>query len=387
MQPFVFHNPTRIIFGEGTVPQIGGEARPYGKKILLVYGRASIKRSGLYDRVMASLHEAGLDVIELPGVQPNPVLSHLRKGIALAKEAQVDAVLAVGGGSAIDTAKGIAAGAATDRDVWPFYCRTATVEAALPVLAILTLAATGSEMNGRQVVTNEETQEKFGFLSPLLHPRVSILDPTLTYTVPVNYTAYAAVDAISHLLEGYFTHGDLWTPIQDRYAEGLVKTIMETAERVLADRSDYQGRATMMWAATLAFNGLGIAGVGDVEFPNHMLEHPLSALYDVPHGAGLSVVIPAWMAFMARRNPGRIAHFADAVLGIRSGDDAAKAEQAAGRLRAWFEKIGSPVSFAQAGIPAADLERIVDKTVALSKVWKVTRYSRDDIREMYRLCL
>ena len=388
MKNFDFHVPTKIIFGEGTISRIGEEAKAYGKKVLLVYGKASIKKSGLYDKVIASLKEAGLDIVEHPGVKPNPVLSHLHKGVEIAKKEKVDFVLGVGGGSVVDESKGIAFSAVSDVDPWNFYTGKDEIKAMLPVLTILTIPATGSEMNNSSVVTNEETQEKVGFMDGHLYPKVSILDPTVTVTVAPDYTAYSAVDAISHLFEGYFTNKAGWLPIQDRLVEGLVKSIMESTEIILKDPKDYSGRSTFMWCATLAWNGLCIAGIGDFAFPMHLLEHPLSGLYDIAHGAGLSITIPAWLTWMLDKDTSKIAHFAENVFGINKGSQDKKAQKGVAALKSWFEKIGSPTSFSAAGIPDSDIDKITDFTMKLAKIWGMDGdYTRDKIIELYKLCV
>lgn len=387
MHPFEYHNPTKIIFGEGTVGRIGGEARNWGRKALFLYGRNSIKANGVYDQAVASLRQSGVDFIEHPGVKSNPVLSHTRQGVEIVKKERLDLIVAVGGGSVIDEAKAIAAGAVVEHDVWDFFMQKATVEDALPIVTVLTLPATGSEMNGGLVITHDETREKFGFAAGPLHPRASILDPTTTYTVPPDYVAYSAADSMTHLLESYFTHNDPWAPIQDRYVEGLVRTIMEATEKILADPRDAQGRATMMWAATLAWNRLGNAGVGPFELPNHMMEHPLSGLYDIAHGAGLSIVLPAWMQWSARQRPARFARFARQVFDIRCDDDAEAARRGIEALRAWFNKIGTPTTFAQGRIPAEDIPKIADEAIKLGKLWGITRYTPEMLHEIYRLCV
>lgn len=387
MQNFTFWNPTKIIFGEGTISQIGDEAKKFGKKALLVYGKSSVKTTGVYDTVVNSLQEAGLDVVEFSGVHSNPVLSHLREGIALAKHEQVEVVLAVGGGSVIDEAKAIAAGAKTDRDIWEFFLESTTsLQEALPLITVLTLAATGSEMNPAAVITNEETRQKFNIRTPAIFPKVSILDPTATYTVPRTYTAYGAIDAISHVIEGYFTGSDSWTPIQDRLVEGLVKTIMESAEKILKDPEDYQGRATMMWAATLALNGLPVAGIGGYGFPNHMIEHSLSALYDIPHGAGLSIVMPGWMTYASQKSPAKFAQFARRVFDIHEDAPEKAAAKGIDALKAWFGKIGGPTSLSAGHIPPEDIETIAENAVMLARKWNLTEYTEEVIAEVLRLC-
>ncbi|PID57772.1 NADH-dependent alcohol dehydrogenase [candidate division KSB3 bacterium] len=387
MQNFTFWNPTKIIFGEGTIQQIGEESKKFGKKVLFVYGKSSIKASGVYDKAVNSLKEAGLEIVEFSGVQSNPVLSHLREGIALAKREQVDAIVAVGGGSVLDESKAIAAGAQTDGDVWDFFLKKATVEDALPVLTILTLAATGSEMNPTGVVTNELTRMKTGISAPPLFPKVSILDPTATYSVPQNYTAYGAVDAISHILEGYFTGSDDWTPIQDRFVEGLVLSVMASVEKCLENPEDYQGRATLMWAATLALNGLPVAGIGKFMFPNHLIEHSLSALYNIAHGAGLSIVIPGWMKYASSRNsPKKFAQFAERIFGIQEASPESTAEKGIAALQAWFEKIGSPTTLAAGKIPEEEIGKIAENAAELALVWGIPVYTHAVIEDILRLC-
>ncbi|MDP6547019.1 MAG: iron-containing alcohol dehydrogenase [Phycisphaerae bacterium] len=389
MKDFVFHNPTKIIFGEGTISQLGAEARAHGKKALLVYGMGSVKKNGVYDQAVASLQEAGMEIVEFSGVKSNPLMSYARKGVELAKSEGVDVVVAVGGGSVIDTSKSICAGAVTDTDILEFFVFTSTVETALPLLTVLTIPAAGSEMNGGMVLTNDETLDKLGTCNYApLYPKVSILDPTVTYTIPACYTAFSAADSMSHLLEGYFTQTDEWSPIQDRYVEGLCKSIMEATDKTIADPNDYQGRATLMWAATMAFNDLASTGIGPICFPNHMLEHPLSAIYDVPHGAGLSIVMLAWMTYAGEKGNGRIARFARNVLDIEAADDETAAREGIEAFRKWLKQIGSCTSFVDVGIPESDIDQITERTVALANLWGMTEhgYNADTISEIYRMC-
>ncbi|GAK58049.1 iron-containing alcohol dehydrogenase [Candidatus Vecturithrix granuli] len=386
MKNFEFWNPTKIIFGQDTISQIGQEAQKFGKKALLVYGKSSIKQNGVYDKVLKSLRAAQLEVVEFSGVKSNPVLSHVQKGIAYAKQKQVDLIVTVGGGSVIDTGKAIAAGAKTDRDVWDFYIYQATIEDALPVLAVLTLAATGSEMNFTSVLTNEATQQKYAIDTPWIFPKVSILDPTTTYSVPKNYTAYGAIDIISHATEGYFTCEDTWTPIQDRFTEGLVKTVMECTETLLKTPTDYQARATIMWASTLALNGLLTAGIGYYEFPTHMIEHSLSSMYDIAHGAGLSIVTPGWMKYMCQQSPTRFAQFAKRIFGIHEDSTAKTAEKGIEMLKAWFEKIGGPTTLSAGNIPAEEIPQIAANAEQAAILWKLKGYTQEVIIEILNLC-
>ena len=386
MQPFVFHNPTKIVFGAHMVKKMGKYTAAYGKKALLVYGKNSIKSSGVYDQVTVSLLDAGVSWVEHAGVKSNPVLSHVRDGVALAKSEQVDVIVAVGGGSVLDEAKTIAAGAMTDGDVWDFFCDKAYVKQALPLITVLTLAATGSEMNNGGVITNEDTQQKFNIGSPQLFPKVSILDPCLTYSVPADYNAYSGVDAISHLLEGYFTSADQATLLQDRFVEGLIKTIMQSTEQILAEPDHAEARATMMWAATLALNGLSTAGIGGYGFPNHMIEHSLSALYDVAHGAGLSIVMPGWMAYKAKQQPAKFAQFASEVFGCSGGSEQERALYAAEALKQWFRKIGSPVTLAEVHISEQEILAIADNATMLAQKWGLNEYSAEVIVDILQRC-
>jgi NADP-dependent alcohol dehydrogenase len=378
MFDFTFHNPTKIIFGAGKEALVGPELSAAGiTRVLLVYGRNSVVKSGLLDRVMASLKAENIGCTQFGGVVSNPLLSHTREGVALAKQDQIEAILAVGGGSVLDEAKAIAVGAASDTDVWQFFLGR-EVERALPVFTILTLAATGSEMNGNSVVTNAETRQKYNISSPHVYPKVSILNPELTHSVPLDYTAYSAVDAIAHVLEGYCTKQP-GTHLQDRLVEGIVKTVLETTNLIMAEPGHAKARASFMWTATLALNGLTPAGIGEYSFPNHMIEHALSAIYNIPHGAGLSIVMPAWMRWYLPKNPGQFARFAREIFGLDSGEAGIAA------LEQWFVTIKSPVRLHEVGIPATDIGAIAENAEALAKKWGIGElYPRETIAEILR---
>ncbi len=390
MQNFVFHIPTKILFGRDTVSAIGPETAAWGSRCLLVHGRSSCKRSGLLDRVKGSLAAAGVEIVEHGGVRSNPVLSHVRAGIGLAKERRVDVVVAVGGGSVIDEAKAISAGSLVEHDVWKFFTGRRSIRQCLPLTTVLTLAAAGSEMNSGMVITNEETREKFGTGNQLLYPKTSILDPEVTFTVPPDYTAYGAVDAIAHVLEFYMTTRDPDTPVQDRIMEGLIENAMEACDRCLADPCDYHGRANLMWTATLALNGLTAAGLGRVGFPMHMIEHSLSALYDVPHGAGLSVVMPGWLTWHSARAPERMAGLCRRLFPFPDMEQCSEEElarRAITILRNWFGRIDSPTSLQELDIPASDIPEIARNAMALARTWRLNDYTPGRIEEILRLCL
>lgn len=386
MKNFIFTNPTKIIFGRDTVEQIGRETRQYGQKAMLVYGRKSIVSSGLYDRITASLNAAGLTVVEHGGVCSNPVLDHVRQGVVKAKEASVEVMVAVGGGSVIDSAKAIAAGALVEHDVWQFFRGKKPVRQALPLTCVLTLAASGSEMNGGMVVTNEQTRQKFGTANYLLHPKSSILDPTLTFSVDRAYTAYGAIDAMAHILEFYLTAEALETPVQDRLMEGLLQNIMAACDLVMANPTDYEGRAELMWCAALALNGLTAAGLGRVSLPMHMIEHSLSALFNVPHGAGLSVVVPAWMRYNAAKNPTKTAQLAARLFHLQDNDTGRLAGRGIGALQGWFQKVGGPTTLSQLEIRESDIDALAENATALAKLWRLREYGKEEITTVLRLC-
>ncbi len=386
MRNFTFQNQTKIIFGKGQIQKTGCEVASFGKKVLMVYGKGSIKRNGIYDQVVASLNAERLTIVEFPGVKSNPVLSHTRKGIDLAKREGVDVVLAVGGGSVIDSAKTIAAGAKTEDDVWDYFSQGKTIQDALPILTVVTVSASASEMNSAAVITKEEGARKFSIRSPFIQPKTSILDPETLFTLSHEYSAYSAVDAITHMLEGYFNNKEPNSPLQDRLVEGLIKTIMESTETILREPVNYDARANMMWAATLAFNGLTTAGMGKVSLPAHMIEHSLSALYDIAHGAGLSIVLPGWMMYAIEKNPARFARLSLEIFGITDNDNFKAGVEGITRLKEWFSSIGSPVSLREAAIPEKDIDKIAQNAYVLAEAWGLTDYSETVITDILRRC-
>jgi hypothetical protein len=389
MFPFTYHNPTRITFDNGSRKQVGAELTACGlRHVLLVYGQGSIKRNGVYADVTKSLADAGIAWTEWPDVTSNPLLSHVCGGIALARQARVDGVLAVGGGSVIDTGKAIALGVPATEEVWSFYMGETTPQISLPVAVVLTLPATGSEMNGGTVITHDETREKRAVIHPLLHPKVSLLDPETTLTVPPDYVAYSASDAISHSLESYLTRPAAFLPVQDGYAEGIIRAVMAATERILEAPGDLEARGAMMWAATLSWNFLGSCGIGPWSTPAHMLEHPLSSLHHVAHGAGLAVTGPAWMTWESRRRTDRLAAFARRIMEVRDSDDAAAAAEGIDRFRGWLGKIGNPVTLRDCGIGAEALPDLARHAETLGRAWGCgPEYTAATCEEILRLAL
>lgn len=377
MKSFIFYNPTEIVFGESKTSKIGKYVK--GKKCLLLYGSGSIKKNGIYDNVADSLKKEEVVFVEKGGVKPNPVLSFVYEAIELAKSEQVDCILAVGGGSVIDTAKAVAAGYYYEGDVWDFFIDKAQIIKALPIYVVLTLAATASEMNSGAVITNEKTKQKFNIRADALFPKVSILDPVNTYTVPRNQVANGSVDAIVHLLEGYFTKTYPNTPIQDGFVEVLVKTVIEETKQIFKNPEDYDARANFMWSATLALNGLTTAGIGNFAFPNHMMGHSLSALYDIAHGASLSIMLPAWLKYNEAKLKGRLSRFGKEVFGQ---DDP---KQAILAIEGYFKEIGSPVRLGGAHIDVSEIDKIAENAVALAKKWGLNEYTKEVIADILKL--
>ena len=382
MDNFTFFNPTKIDFGTGKEQQIGRRLAEYGiKKVLLCFGSDRIKRDGLFNTVSKSLAAHDIEMVEFGGIVSNPLLSKVRDGIALARGHQVGAVLSVGGGSVLDSSKAIAAGVPYQGDVWDLFIGKATIESALPVFSILTLAATGSEMNSGAVVTNEATKEKFAIRSVHSFPRVSIVNPQLMQTVSRDYLVYSAADIIAHSIEGYFT-ATVQPTLHSRMVEAIVNTVIETTGTLLDNPADYDARAEFAWASTQALNGLIYAGTAGFSYPNHMIEHALSALFNVPHGAGLSVIMPAWMKWYHDRNPAQFQRLARYVFGVETG------QQGIAALEAWFDKIGTPTRLSQLNISEADLPAIIDNVLGNAQWFGIAEiYTRDVVTTILRNAL
>jgi len=388
MKDFTFYNPVKVVFGNGKSRTVGEEAAKYGKKVLFLYGKESIKKNGLHDTVAKSLSGAGVNFVEHGGVRSNPVVSHAREGVRIVRENDLEAVLAVGGGSVIDEAKAIAAGAVFDGDVWDFFVGKAKPDKALPIITVPTMAASGSEMNGNTVVTNSETGQKLAIYSPALFPKLSVLDPSLTVTVPENYTAYGIVDAFSHVLEAYFNGMEHFAIVQDRLAEGIFTSLMDISRRLMMQLHEYEPRADMMWASSLALAGIVAAGRGKVRWENHMMAHALGAVFDTPHGAALSVVMPGWMKFSLKRKTARLALFAERVMGVdRKDGDENTALQGIEKTREWFSFMGVPVTLAQLGIQESDIPSVVDNVLPYFQKSGMTDMGGKEAEEILHNCV
>lgn len=364
MENFTFYSPTEFVFGRGTQEKTGELVKRYGgSRVLLVSGGQSAERSGLLPEVRKSLAEAGIAIVEQKGIQPNPVADKVYEGIDLARTEKIDFILAVGGGSVIDSAKAVALGAAYDGDFWDFYSGKATPAKALPVGVVLTIPAAGSEGSGNSVITkfDEKGRHKISVRYPMvLRPRFAVMNPQLTMTLPPFQTACGIVDMLSHIFERYFSN----TPdcqVTDSIAEALMRSIMAEALRLFANPDDYQPRANIMWAATLAHNGL--CGTGKQEdWASHRLEHEVSAFHNVAHGAGLAVIVPAWMAFVSRSNPAKVESFATNVLGInREGKSSAElCRLAVEALKGFYHTLGLTTSLRELIGGEPDIDVLVD---------------------------
>ncbi|MBQ7482420.1 MAG: iron-containing alcohol dehydrogenase, partial [Bacteroidaceae bacterium] len=357
-------------------------------KVMIVYGGGSVVKSGLLARVEKSLKEAGIEFVELGGVKPNPVDTKVYEGIELARKENVDFMLPVGGGSVIDTAKSIAVGVCYDGDFWDFYEGKAEIKAALKVGVVLTIPAAGSEGSGNAVITNKDLK-KFGIRAPkLLRPVFAIMNPELTMTLPAWQTASGVVDMMVHIFERYFTNTKN-VSISDRLCEGILLSIIEEAPKVMANPNDYDARANIMWAGTVAHNGT--CGVGrEEEWTSHQMEHEISALYDVTHGAGLAVVFPAWATYMAKHHPAYVYQMATRIFGVPEGDDkTAVALQGVERLKKFWKSIGMPLTFKELGVENPDIDLLV-KNLHRNKGEEFGFYVKVNpaiSREIYEYCI
>ena len=351
---FEFHNPTHLIFGAGTLSRLGEAVRKYGKKALIVTGGGSVKRSGAFDRAMASLKNANVSVAECSGVEPNPHITSVARGADIARNEGCDVVIALGGGSTMDASKVIAAASLYDGDPWDMIGHGqdnwVIPTRALPIITVPTLAATGSEMNSGAVISNDDLKVKSFVMADCLFPQVALVDPELTLTVPKDQTAYGICDIITHVTEGYFTGVD-GTPIQDRFAEGVIINAIEWGRKVVADGRDLEARSQVQWASIVALNGWVQAGVEMVP-PVHMIEHALSAHHDITHGAGLAVVNPAYMRFAAKARPERFAQFARRIFGLSrvDKDDLPLAMTGIDKFEDFLRSIGCPTRLSELGI-------------------------------------
>jgi len=386
MKNFEYSNKTKIIFGKGTENQAGSETAKYAKRILLHHSGGSTVRSGLIDKVKQSLKEAGVHWEELTGILPNPRLSLVRKGIDIVKNEKLELILAVGGGSAIDSAKAIAIGSANEGDVWEFYDRKRTTDKALPVGAIVTIPAAGSESSTSSVITNEDGPYKRGINLLCTRPTFSILNPELTYTLPPYQTACGITDMLAHIMERYFTK-EPHVELTDELCEGAMRTIIRNGRKIFSGgENNYDARAEIMWAGALAHNGLLDTGrLGD--WASHALDHELSALFELAHGAGLAILFPAWLKYNIKEDTPRLARFAAKVWGVDGAfyDYEQAALEGIARMENYFRSIGMPVKFKDANIDPARIPEMAKRVVHYGPIGNYRKLDEKDAEAIYRL--
>lgn len=383
MNNFTFHIPTDIRFGKDQIQCLPEELEKYGKNILLVYGGGSIKRSGLYDKIRELLKD--FEVSELSGIEPNPKLTSVEKGAAICKEKGIQVILAVGGGSTIDASKHIAAAACYDGKPWELVKDRSLVKKALPVAVVLTICATGSEMNSGAVISNEQTHEKLEINHPLLYPELSICDPTYLYTLPPEQTAAGAVDILSHVMEQYFQPNDE-AYITDVLSEAVMKTVVKYARKAMDEPQNYEARSNLMWASTVGLNHLLTVGKGGA-WSVHPIEHVISAYYDITHGVGLAILTPAWMEYvLSDKTVRRFARFAREVFGVKETDDAKAAELGIEKVREFNQSLGMPSTLTEVGILQDKFDEMAAEAVRTSGI-SLRAYVKLEISDVKKILM
>ncbi len=382
---FSFQIPTRTEFGDGVIAKTGEEALKLGKRALLVYGKESIRKNGVYDTITESLRKNSVEWKEYSGVSPNPLLSHAYEGAKAARDFGADMIIAAGGGSVIDESKAISLGFYTESEteLWKYYTREKPAGKGLPIIAIQTMPATGSEMNQASVITNDKTREKFSTRSIYSAPVVSLLDPSVTVKIPLRQTAFGCVDIISHLTEGFFSNKDSYAPVQEGYALGLASAVKKSMDILLDDPENIKARSAVMWTASLGWNGLGRAGWEGAGIPCHTLEHPLSGIYNLPHGAGLSITTPAYLKLRKDSLRDRLANFGSTVLGLKDSRDGGRVIE---ELANWYRKINSPASFSDwKEVESFDIGKLTEEAEKLNSIWKMSDFTEGEIEKLYSM--
>ncbi|MCK4406452.1 MAG: iron-containing alcohol dehydrogenase [Bacteroidales bacterium] len=356
MENFIAYNPTKLHFGKNVVDDLGKAVNEFGKKVLLVYGGGSIKKNGIYDNVIKQLKSINSQVFEYPGIKPNPVVEDVNAAAELGRKNNVDVILGVGGGSVIDSAKIISITIPVNNTCWDFYENKIKPQKAIPVISVLTLAATGTEMNPYAVIQNNKTRQKWGYGNDLLYLKHSFLDPQNTFTVPKNYTAYGITDLIAHCLEAYFGKGD--ATLSDSFVYAIIKEAIKYGPPLLFDLQNYDLRAKIMYAATTALNRTTLYGRVSGDWGVHSIGHVLSLLYDVPHGASLSIAYPAWLKFQKNNIPDRIAELGKNIFNVNTPDETITA------FEAFFKSIECPINLSEIGIGKDNKQEIYDVMIS-----------------------
>ena len=388
MNSFIYDIPVKVYFGENQLQHLGKELSKFGKRVLLTYGGGSIKKTGLYDTVISEIEKNGLEVFELSGIEPNPRIESVRKGVRVCKDEKIDVLLAVGGGSTLDATKFMAAGACVEHDPWDFLSENwAPIEKALPVITVLTLAATGSEMDAGGVISNPETQDKIGRLAPPMLPKVSFLDPTLTYTVSPYQTACGAADMMSHIMEVYFNmEQDLY--MLDYFMEGMMRTIIKYAPIAMREPENYEARANLMWTSSWAINGF-VNGGKRQAWSCHPMEHELSAIYDITHGLGLAILTPRWMEYcLDESTVSKYVQFGVNVFGIDERQEPMViARQSIEKLSEFlFGTLGLKRTFTEVGIRAEDFPVMARKACGNGVLPGFKPLAQEDIERIFEMC-
>lgn len=384
---FHYSIPTEIFFGRDQISVLGSQIKKYGSRVLLAYGGGSIKKIGLYEKVVNILRENNINFWELPGIEPNPRITSVRKGVEICRENNVDLILAVGGGSTIDCSKAIGAGVFYEGDPWDLVLDPGKIKKVLPIASVLTLSATGSEMDAGGVISNLETNQKLGTGHPAMAPKFSILDPTYTYSVPKNQTAAGTADIMSHIFEVYFSN-TREAYLQNRMAEALLKTCIKYGPVAIRDPENYEARANLMWASSLAINGLIEYGK-ESEWTVHAMEHELSAFYDITHGDGLAILTPHWMEYALSDKTLEVFYeYGVNVWGLNpDGDKYEIAHGAIEKTRDYFKLLGLPSTLRDVGIGEEKLERMANQAVSRGKLGSFKPLEAQDVLNIYRAAL
>lgn len=389
MQAFELCLPTKIVFGEGRLKELGQIVKKIGKKAFVItYDKLLMDQLGIMSKALESLAASGVEAIPFYGVKSNPSVNLIREAIEIVKVERPDVIIAIGGGSVIDSAKSIGVGACYEGDVWDFPEGKATITKSIPVVAVVTIPATSSEMNPIAVISNDTLKRKEGFGDPVMYPKVALLDPELTYSIPLQQTAYSATDIISHLLESYISHTDSFVPMQNRFCEGMIRSIIECMDILLDNPEDKQARAMFMWIATYSWNGFYPSGLGGTDAMIHVLGHSLSAFYDTPHGAAMGITIPATFKYTLDDRISRYSMFAREVFDILEADDRLAAEKGIQSLTEWIEKIGVPTTMTNGKIPTDGLDALAEDAFITAQNWGLEDvYSVEKCKELFKLCM
>lgn len=381
MNSFNFFNPTKIIFGENAINNLANEIKNY-KNILFTYGGGSIKKNGIYNKVIQILKNENKNVIELDGIMPNPRKEKVYEGIELCKNNNIDFILAVGGGSVIDCSKAIAIGAKTDKDFWQtFYIDWEECIDAIPLGTILTLSATGTEMDSGSVITDWENHIKTHYDSEHMFPKFSILDPSYTYTLPKEQTIYGSIDILAHVFEQYFSMPDE-SNLSDNLAEAIIRTVIDNLEIAIENPNNYNARANLMWCSTMALNG--IIGLGkEQDWNSHQIEHALSGIYDIAHGAGLAIVFPNWMKYVYKNSINKFKKYAVNIWNVDTKNKTEEeiALEGINKTKEYFSRVGAPVTLSEVNIPESDIDKIVE-TVILTGEGSYLKIDKEDIKNI-----